>query len=261
VVGVGIAGLVLALSVALTLRSSSRVRVEASRGPLPAPAEGDRGEACADVGDRRVCWGPGLSGAGCSDGMCVVERTVPAGVAAPAGWRCDGRGASRVCEERVHDGSAFVCDGGTCAQADPRMPDEGEWECVDIDGIVYCHATAHASGTAPGPADLGWKCGQRRGAPPGERVCVDLSPDRPDAKGWRCKYEYVSFYARRVCAHEGASSVGGRCSGTSADACPRDARCVGGLCVPPRPTPDCWLDKDCGDGARCRWGSCTGGGA
>jgi hypothetical protein len=147
------------------------------------------------------------------------------------------------------------------------MPDDDEWECVDIEGVAYCHRTAFASAVVSGPRDLGWVCGQRRGSA-GEPVCVDLSPDRPDARGYRCTFQYSKFYPTRICVRSDAPSVGGSCvAGAAADAkgrCPADAECVAGRCVPPAPRPDCWIDSDCGGagkGGRCRWGSCTGGGA
>jgi len=227
-------------------------------GPLPSPAEGYRGERCADVGDRRVCWGGGAR---------VVPRPVPTDAAPAMGWRCDGTGATRVCEDRRHDSSAFACDAvGSCVQPEPRMPDDGEWECVDIDGVAYCHRTALASAVVPGPPDLGWLCGRRLRSSANEPICVDLSPDRPDARGWRCTFQYSNFYPTRVCVRSDASIVGGTCAAGStaaASACPANAACVGGVCMPPEPSPNCWIDSDCDrdKGERCRWGTCMGGGA
>jgi hypothetical protein len=137
------------------------------------------------------------------------------------------------------------------------MPDDNEWECVEIDGVAYCHMTAQASAVVAGPPDRGWICGQRRKTH--EPVCVDLSPDRPDARGYKCAFHYTKFYPTRTCLRSEGASVGGACK--AKDACPKDAECVQGRCTPPEPRADCWIDSDCADGERCRWGSCTGGGS
>jgi hypothetical protein len=228
------------------------VRVGVVVRPLPAPAERDRGDACADVGEARACWGTGCEGA------CQVDRPVPS-VAAPAGgWRCDGMGAERVCEARRRNSGPFECgraDGG-CVQREPRVPDDGEWECVETDGASYCHERGPAAAVVAGRMDPGWLCGSRKGAPEGERVCVDFSPDRPDRGVWQCSFRGDLAH---TCVPTDVAGVGSACS--DQHACPRDATCVRGVCLPPRPTPNCWLDADCGEAARCRWGTCAGGGA
>jgi hypothetical protein len=267
------------VSAFFAVRRFERVHVRTAVGPLPAPAPGDRGgggdgsERCADVGDACACWGSGATGGECRDGACVVPRPTPPDAAPAMGWRCDGQGAARVCEDRRRNGSSFACDAvGSCVQPEPRMPDDNEWECVDIDGVAYCHLTARASAVVPGPPDLGWICGTRRGHS-GEPVCVDLSPDRPDARGYKCTFVYSKFYPTRVCVRSDAPQVGGACvvgdgapaaspqRGQHEAGCPADATCIAGRCVPPAPKPDCWIDSDCGSRERCRWASCTAGGA
>jgi hypothetical protein len=254
----------LAASVFVAAQRFARVHVRVVAGPLPAAADGDSGQTCADVGTGRACWGELAAGRDCKGGACVVPRPTPEGAAPALGWRCEGRGKSRVCVDRRYNSSTFSCDAvGSCVQPEPRMPDDAEWECVDIDGVAYCHATAEASAVVAGPADLGWTCGPRRGSR--ERVCVDLSPDRPDARGYKCTFQYSRFYPTRVCVRSDVPTVGSACgqaaAGGSKEACPADATCTGGICVPPRPDPGCWIDADCVDGARCRWGTCTGSGA
>jgi hypothetical protein len=169
-------------------------------------------------------------------------------------------GARRVCEDRLRNASSFVCDKQQCTQRDPRWPDDGEWECVEMDGVMLCHSLSAAAGVAAGKPDLGWVCGARRGARAGERVCIDLAPDRPEGKeDWYCVFQYVSEPAVKCTAGKGADSkvvagIGAVCLQESA--CPQGAQCIGGRCLPPRPEPACWLDADCGNQARCLWGTC-----
>ena len=221
------------------------------RRALPAPSLADRGGLCSDVGETRACWTPE-----CTGGICPGERTLPAGAAPRAGWRCDGMRDARVCEDRRRNAGAFDCEGATCVQRRPRMPDDGQWDCVDLDGVAYCREAGEAAGVSAGAPDLGWTCGARRGH--GERICVDLSPDLPDlpnvAGPWKCRFEHV-IDEQRVCVRSEQPRVGGPCA--DGGACPAGASCIGGVCLPPRPQPACWFDADCGAGSTCRWGSCV----
>ena len=221
------------------------------RAPGPLEREGD----CADVETLRVCWDGG--------GPRVVKRPLPAPSPTPAsamGWRCTGSGAARACASRVASAPPFVCRGESCWQLHPRMPDDGEWQCADSAGATVCTGGERAAGVAAAPADPGWFCGTRRGAEPGARVCVDLSPDFPDgrAKGWRCHTIYEGP-PLRICARDSAAHT----LAESCDAghpCVDGSRCADGWCVPERPAPACWLPEDC-PGGRCRFGSCLAGGA
>jgi hypothetical protein len=135
------------------------------------------------------------------------------------------------------------------------MPDDGEWRCTDSGGATVCAGGEPAAGVAPAAPDARWFCGQRRGATPPERVCVDFSPDFPDGNmdGWRCRTLYDGP-ARRVCDRDAT----GRTLGAACDArtpCVDGSRCVAGWCVPARPAPSCVIGTDCGSG-RCRFGSC-----
>jgi hypothetical protein len=148
------------------------------------------------------------------------------------------------------------------------MPDDGEWECVEMSGVVYCHSRGEVAGMTAGMMDLGWHCGLRRGAggaADGERICVDLDADRPARPAWqRCRFELHVGMQQRSCtaaqaAQAQASLVGGACG--AATSCPDGSRCSSGLCLPARPEPACWLDRDCGASARCVFGSCARSGA
>src|SRR6266567_425961 len=114
---------------------------------------------CLDVYDLQVCYACG-------------------------GAPCVGAAARRA------RGGRFRCAGDACEQAAPAMPDDGEWECVDLDGAVVCRGGIAPAGVVAGPADPGWRCGARRGST--DRICVDLAPDLPDgaARGWRCSFSH-----------------------------------------------------------------------
>jgi hypothetical protein len=208
---------------------------------VSAPALEDRGSACADVGERRVCWQ--------GEAVLPVPRPVPER-SARRGWRCHGMGEHRTCEDRRHGADAFECRETLCSQRHPRMPDDGEWECADLDGIVVCHRLADAAGVEPGARDPAWICGDRRG-PKAERVCVDPSPDRPDGGPFDCKFQWEPDVPARVCAR-GGSLFDRTCDG----GCPLGSRCADGRCWPLEPVADCWLDADCGPKAKCAYGSC-----
>lgn len=222
----------------------------ATREPAPAPADGDR--ACADIGAKRVCWR--------GHDAEIVTRPLPSGATPPHGFRCGGVGAARVCEDRTRNASVFVCGTQRCLQERPRMPDDGEWECVEISGVVYCHSRGRGAGMQSGPMDLGWICGARRAAVDDERICVDLDADRPDLKNRRCRFEPHFGAPQRSCTTTQTRLVGDACGGDS-PTCPAGSRCKAGLCLPARPEPACWLDRDCGEGLRCVFGSCAKAGA
>jgi hypothetical protein len=230
---------------------------------VPAPARTDRGLFCADVGTTRACWDDGRGDADCVAGICAEVREVPAGPIAAEKWRCWGTGRDRACEERRRNSGAFRCEPeGECLQLKPRFPDDGEWECVEMDAVVYCRSKGSAAGMAAGPMDVGWLCGDRRGSRIGERVCLDLAPDRPGPEpDWRCVFHYFGGQIERACRRRAERGprvhIGEACADDAV--CPAQARCVAGRCLPPRPVPACWLDGDCGAGARCRWGTCTAG--
>lgn len=211
---------------------------------LPSAEIGD----CADLGDARVCWPDRQS-------PTLVKRPLPPGPPPAAGWRCQGGGAARACVDRARGGGPFTCEGDRCTQARPRLPDDGEWECVDLDGVVVCRGGAAPAGVVSGPPDPGWSCGDRRTAV-AERVCVDLAPDLPRgvARGFACSFDRGQSGARTCVKKEGAPAIGAACG-----ACPRGARCVQGRCLPLRPAPDCWVDIDCGPGGACLLGTCEGG--
>ncbi|HET8935009.1 MAG TPA: hypothetical protein VFN67_16285 [Polyangiales bacterium] len=141
------------------------------------------------------------------------------------------------------------------------MPDDGEWECVEISGLPFCHSRGSMAGAARGPRDLGWLCGARRAAADGgEEICVDTDPDRPTDQRFRgCRYEQRLGATVRSCGPTRSLLIGDAC--TAETTCPKDSTCQAGLCLPQRPEPACWLDADCGAGARCVLGSCTSGGA
>lgn len=181
---------------------------------------------CANLRTVRVCWD-----ARCPEGVCVAPLAAQAAAA------------------------RFVCSGEppVCVQRFPRRPDDGEWECVELEGIVNCRGGERAAGVVAGPRDRGWIC---RGERPAH--CVDLAPDRPDGVGsWRCRFEGAREGAR-VCERSARPGVGDRCLTGDSGACPADMRCASGVCVPlVAPAPACWIDADCGAGKRCVRGTCA----
>jgi hypothetical protein len=128
-------------------------------------------------------------------------------------------------------GGPFRCAAAVCEQGQPRLPDDGEWECVELDGAVVCRGGVPAAGVVAGPPDPGWRCGVRRGS--SERLCVDDAPELP-GPGWRCRFTH-EHGERRLCRED-----------ASAPPPP----------PPPRDPPSCWIDRDCGSGT-CRRGSCA----
>ncbi|MEE8408217.1 MAG: hypothetical protein V3T05_01305 [Myxococcota bacterium] len=225
-------------------------------GTLPARATGDLGANCADVGRVRACWGADLEGTSCRDDICLVPRPVPPGPTPNGGWRCDGVGRDRACQRRTAAAAPFVCNGDQCIQRHPRAPDDADWDCVDRFGAVICSTTRGPAGTVPGPPDPGWLCGARRGH--AGRICLDLSPDLPDADvgRWDCAFEHRTG-TMRLCTRRGVlPTLGAACR--VPDGCPPDARCIAGHCLPPEPAPSCWVDGDCGEAMACIFGTCAG---
>ncbi|MES1183493.1 MAG: hypothetical protein ABUL60_06735 [Myxococcales bacterium] len=129
--------------------------------------------------------------------------------------------------------SRFQQVGDTLRQAQPRLPDTGEWRCAERDGVVWCAGGEAAAGVVSGPADPGYRCGARWGSGGGERVCIDDHPDYPDGS-YRCAFEQERGSAR-VCRPSAA---------------PRPAA------LPSRALPACWLDHDC-PSAHCERGACA----
>jgi hypothetical protein len=162
-----------------------------------------------------------------------------------------------ACARRVTPpvASPFRCGPAGCTQAHPRLPDDGEWECLDMAGAAICRGGDPAAGVVPGPPDPGWACGARaRGS---ERVCVHLSPEFPEggAAGWRCRYDHAPAPVR-ACVRDGAAhNLGDRCAPDRP--CVDGALCAEGRCAAPALVPGCWLDGDCASG-RCRFGTCLG---
>jgi hypothetical protein len=221
-----------------------------SRQAVPVAEDGDG--LCADLADKRVCWR--------GDTVAIVPRALPDVPASPRGFRCGGEGRARVCEDRARNGNAFECGTTRCLQERPRMPDDGEWECVEMSGVVFCHSRGPMAGVRTGPIDLGWLCGARRGASDGERICVDIDADRPELASHRqCRFELNFGVQRRSCTPGKALIVGDACTDTAA--CPLGSSCEAGVCLPARPEPACWLDRDCGGVSRCVLGTCSKVGA
>ena len=213
-----------------------------------SPVPPDRGAVCADVMDVRVCWDCQGGGA------CLVPRWTPT-TSTPMGWRCAGGGAERRCVDRVLAGGPFACTKDECVQRHPRMPDDGEWECMDLGSAVMCHGGTPSAAVVEGPNDLGWSCGPRDKGPRGpEQVCVDFAPDRPrgELDGWACRFDH-RHGEKRICRRDRSPvRLGGRCDA----GCPEGALCVEGVCAPARPQPTCWFDTDCPEGGKCRFGTC-----
>lgn len=188
-------------------------------------------DACENVGHVRVCF----------DGPRVVRSITPA-PPPDALWRCSA-GRCALIERRP-----FECEAGQCRQRYARMPDDADWECADVRGLVVCRDRAAPAGMVPGEPELGWICGD--GSP---RICVDLAPDRPGAGNYDCSFEHEPI-PQRVCREIDEPTLGGPCRGE----CPEGMVCVEGTCVPRvRPAPDCWTDANCEQGERCVLATCS----
>jgi hypothetical protein len=248
----GLALLTFAIACACQEPAPQRAELTAALARYAAPVAEDGGSVCADIADVRVCWRGATPE--------IVPRALPRVPATPRGFRCGGVGRERVCEDRARNGSAFDCGTTRCQQERPRMPDDGEWECVEMSGAVFCHSRGPVAGMHTGPMDLGWLCGARLGVSGGERICVDLDPDRPQLATHRsCRFELRLGMQQRSCTRADKPILGDACVASSA--CPSGSRCEAGLCLPGRPEPACWLDRDCGEGAKCVLGTCDKAGA
>jgi hypothetical protein len=212
------------------------------------------GYECFDVGSRSACYSPG--------DVMVAPRLLPE-LAAPSelGFRCWTEAGGRRCVDRLRAAGPFVCTAKegrrSCVQRAPRLPQGSIWDCGDVAGAVVC--LGQDAPAAP-PPDPGWKCGARRGAESGARVCVDLSPDYPNgiSDDWACRFEddphAVGGRARTCVSEAGAPLLGATCD--REHACVDGAQCLEGGCMPPEPLSDCIADQDCGAGV-CRFGSCA----
>jgi hypothetical protein len=215
--------------------------------PIHDPADGP----CSDVGARRVCWSPS-----CDGNLCIQARLLPTVIAdRPREYRCSGRGEARSCARRSTRAPEFQCHRGHCVQEQPRLPDDGEWECTDVAGIALCRGGGAAAGVASPAREFGWICGARRAGRRGEPICLDLDPDLPpDGLDYDCRYETQGARLRRICERSDAPYIGGACS--AEQRCPAGSRCGDGVCVPRSVTANCWADLDCGLG-QCLYGSCS----
>jgi hypothetical protein len=130
--------------------------------------------------------------------------------------------------------SRFVCAGDKCRQAQPRLPDTGEWRCAELGQVVWCAGGEPAAGVVSGPRAAGYRCGPRWGNGD-ERVCIDQQPDYPTDRGetFKCGFEQEHGIAR-VCRAE---------------------QTLARRALPERALPACWLDRDCPSGG-CERGAC-----
>lgn len=228
-------------------------RLHPSRLAEVAAASLDPEGLCSDFGAHRVCWAEA-----CPGGVCVRPRPTPSALQNHAlGYRCTGAGAARECAPRAARAPSFQCRRARCSQEQPRVPDDGEWECAELSGVVLCRGGTEPAAVVHVSADPGWLCGSRRRAKGGDRVCLDLDPDLPDKPSVRgCRFEIDGARMRRVCEHTEQPLLGDACS--HPDLCPLGSECSHGICLPPRPSPNCWGDADCGLG-QCRFGTCSTG--
>jgi hypothetical protein len=208
---------------------------------IPTPAPNDQGSNCLDVFELRACF-PG-------ELPVLVPRPLPT-LASQRGYRCSGSNSKRVCEDRRHGADPLVEAGTLWAQHHPRHPDDGEWECADLDGVVVCHGGGAPAGVPPGTLDPAFVCGNRRGKKD-DRVCVDFSPDRPPEPA-KCHFESHVGLPARSCSRGGRGALTRACGA----GCPFGSACVSDHCLPLAPKPDCWLDQDCDEGERCGFGTC-----
>ena len=131
--------------------------------------------------------------------------------------------------------SEFRCQSDSCSQEYPRLPDSGEWRCAETARVVWCAGGEPAAGVAPGVGSNGYRCANRFGGGPPERICIDEHPDYPD--------EPRQHYRCAFAQERGVSRSCKPAPGQAASPLPRGA------------LPACWLDKDCRAG-RCDRGAC-----
>ncbi len=222
---------------------------ESVRGLL-APSR-DRSGLCRDIGSVRVCWGR-VGG----EGPLAEARPLPWLLDSPQ-LRCVGGGQERRCLPRFAGVGRFLCQGASCVQKHPRLPDAAEWSCADQNGAVVCRDAGDSAVSSRTLPDATWLCGQRRNML--ERLCVSFDPDYPDAAGaqfWNCRFEALPNVARICTRVNQATSLGAPC-GKELPVCPSGAVCASEVCVPAVAVAECWLDTDCGAGESCRFGACT----
>jgi hypothetical protein len=104
-------------------------------------------------------------------------------------------------------GDDWICvpDGAghtTCTDTTPNVPDDGTWDCFDVDGKTVCYG----SGDSPGSG--GWICqtddvGRARCENP-----PDYPPDQPGSGTWICWYDDVGY---RVCSDAPPLPPGNEC--------------------------------------------------
>lgn len=199
---------------------------------------GEPDESCHEVGAIAAC-----SSARAVRAMPLPDPPEPA--PPDTQWRCD-PGPPRRCALILR--RPFECSGPTCIQRHPRLPDDADWECADVEGLVVCRDRPGPAGAVRGPPELGWICSEERTP----RICIDLDPDRPGAGSYDCSYAHEPAIERRCRAIE-APSLGSPCRGE----CPEGMRCAGGACIPDAiAPPDCWTSADCHDGQRCVLARC-----
>jgi hypothetical protein len=164
-------------------------------------------------------------------------------------------GLTRLLAPRVASRFQVRSSDGKLRQAQPRLPDTGEWRCAEQGRVVWCAGGEAAAGIVSGPPDRRYRCGPRWGSE-GERVCIDQHPDYPGPSGspdgdgqlQQCKFEQEQSIAR-VCEPGAAYQ---------------------GPALPAHALPACWLDRDCPSGhcergacgcakpSDCKLGSCSG---
>jgi hypothetical protein len=196
------------------------------------------GEHCADVGARWVCSTSAV--------VRVLARPLPDDALPPdLFWRCEGERPRRCALTQQRP---FVCREGVCRQRYPRLPDDADWECAEVDGLVVCRDRAPPAGIVRGPRELGWICSDTR-----PRICIDLAPDRPGAGNYDCRFVHEPVL-ERTCRPRDAPTLGGPCRGS----CPAGLACVSGICAPETiAPPSCWTDADCERGERCVLARCS----
>jgi hypothetical protein len=148
----------------------------------------------------------------------------------------------------------FACGPELCVQSHPRLPDSGEWRCAEAGRVVWCAGGEPAAGVAPAPPEPGYRCGQRFGGGPSERICIDEHPDYPPphAARNRCSFAQERGIAR-VCK-PGAVDESRPLAAAALPACWLDKDCRSGACD--RGTCRCATDQDCEAGV-CRLGVCA----
>lgn len=136
---------------------------------------------------------------------------------------------------RARQTAPFRCGAEACVQSHPSLPDSGEWRCAESEQVVWCAGGEPAAGVVPAPPDPRYRCGQRFGTGPSERVCIDEAPDYPPPHAQRNR-----------CSFSQERGVERWCKPGAAQA--RRPLAEGAL-------PACWLGRDCRSGS-CDRGAC-----